>query len=326
MAILNDKNIYNACYLLVYSSKERFIKDFEPIFNEPFGFDKFLNQNQNIKSNESQQINDKNGKPSGMIFNLMNIKLNKNKATFQNNNKKNLNKFINNFNNNNFEKGNNENIKNEDLFQNNEDELKFDSYSCINCKSEIELESIEFYNDKEDLIAYICQNSCGKLVIPIKDFLAKFKYNTYLCEKCSSCGLVQNKNINNIFNYSIKSKKIFCNQCISKSDINKKDIIKINEINTKCFKHSNTDFICYCFKDKINLCNECLNEGSHLEHFKINYEEISPIKIKGKNEEIEIFENIINFFKQKLKDIKEEKKRKIDKDFKKKRKSNKFEF
>ena len=86
-------------------------------------------------------------------------------------------------------------------------------------------------------------------------------------------------------------------------------------MNTKCFQHSNNNFICYCFKDRINLCNLCLNEGSHLEHFKINFEEISPIKIDGNNEEIEIFENIINYFKQKIKDKNEEKKKKIDKDF-----------
>ena len=84
VAILNGKNIYNACYLLVYGSSESFLKDFEPIFNDPFRFEKFLNKYQLIKSNESQQINDINGKPTGMIFNLLII--NKNKNSFLNQN------------------------------------------------------------------------------------------------------------------------------------------------------------------------------------------------------------------------------------------------
>ena len=33
--------------------------------------------------------------------------------------------------------------------------------------------------------------------------------------------------------------------------------------------HQNNDFCCYCFDDKKNLCNECLKDNSHLEHFKL---------------------------------------------------------
>ena len=164
---------------------------------------------------------------------------------------------------------------------------------CIYCKSEIELESIEFQNNnEEDSIIYECQNDCGKIKISIKEYLQKFKFNTFMNEKCNKCGKTQIKEYiknKNIFNYCIDCKEILCNQC---SICRHNKSIKINEINSKCSLHYNNDFICYCFSDKKNLCNECIKNGSHLEHYKIYMEEISPIKIDGKNEELEIFENI----------------------------------
>ena len=84
------------------------------------------------------------------------------------------------------------------------------------------------------------------------------------------------------------------------------------DCNSKCLIHQNNDFCCYCFDDKKNLCIECLKDNSHLEHFKLFFDEISPIKIGDKNEEIEIFDNILNYYKQKINDINEEKKRKIN--------------
>ena len=88
--------------------------------------------------------------------------------------------------------------------------------------------------------------------------------------------------------------------------------MKMNEKNCKCLIHQNNDFCCYCFDDKKNLCNECLKDNSHLEHFKLLFGEISPIKIGDKNEEIDICDNILNYYKQKIKDINEEKERKIN--------------
>jgi hypothetical protein len=100
--------------------------------------------------------------------------------------------------------------------------IEFDSYSfftsfpipnlsCINCDSEIELESIQFNNQNEDdIMIFNCLGECGKFDISIKEYLTKFIPNTYLYKKCFSCEKLQlNENNNNIFNHCLNCNKIF---------------------------------------------------------------------------------------------------------------------
>ena len=81
VAKLNENNIFNACYILEYNNKDIFFEDFIPIFKEPFGFEKFLNQFQFSINNNTLQINNKYGKPVGIIYNLILIKEYKNKIS-----------------------------------------------------------------------------------------------------------------------------------------------------------------------------------------------------------------------------------------------------
>ena len=115
------------------------------------------------------------------------------------------NKYINKNSNFNYEKANLFNIEEEFLKINNY-EMILDSYTCINCKSQIELISIDFKNNnEEDLISYIC-HICGNIIISIKEYFDKFIFHTYLYEKCTLCGDLQIKqymNDKNIFIYCI---------------------------------------------------------------------------------------------------------------------------
>ena len=57
-------------------------------------------------------------------------------------------------------------INKEDLIN----EIQLNSYSCTKCKSEIELESITFNDEKtEDSITYICKEKCGKITENISE-------------------------------------------------------------------------------------------------------------------------------------------------------------
>ena len=199
---------------------------------------------------------------------------------------------------------------------------EFDSYACSFCKSEIEIESIIFNNDnEEDFIIYNCFDKCGKIKISLNNFLQKLIINTYLNEKCSVCNKKQ-INDDNIFFYCIECKKIFCNQCKYVNNCNANKDIKINEINNQCLSHYNkfldkrNDFDYYCINDKKKLCDECLNDGSHINHSKIYSKEISLIKIYEKDnisKEIEIilFQNIMDYYKNKRNKIFENKRKKL---------------
>lgn len=65
-------------------------------------------------------------------------------------------------------------------------------YLCINCKSDIELQSIIFSSERnEELMTFKCTGNCGIQKIYIKNYIEQFIKNTYLYEKCSVCKVVQ---------------------------------------------------------------------------------------------------------------------------------------
>ena len=131
------------------------------------------------------------------------------------------------------------------LNENSNYSIEFDSYSfftsfpipnlsCINCDSEIELESIQFNDQNEDdIMIFNCLRECGKIDISIKEYLKKFIPNTYLYKKCFSCEKLQlNENNNNIFNHCLDCKKIFCIDCFNNRHSGH-NYIKINDVNNK---------------------------------------------------------------------------------------------
>ena len=203
--------------------------------------------------------------------------------------------------------------------------IEFDSYSffttlpipnlsCINCSSEIELESIKFNDEKEDdIIIFNCLGECGKIdTLSIKEYLKQFLSNTYLYKKCYSCEKLQLNDKISIFNYCLECKKIFCIDCYDNIH-NDHNFIKINDINNKCMNHLKNDLNCYCYQDKKKLCQKCLNDGSHSNHQRLLVDDISPVDINNdknkEHSEIEIFKSIMEYYNQKIMDINDKKKK-----------------
>ena len=72
--------------------------------------------------------------------------------------------------------------------------------------------------------------------------------------------------------------------------------IKIN--NDKCNIHKNNIYISYCFNCNIHLCNECLKNREHINHYKNNIIEISPTE-----EELNSIKKMINDNKNEIKNL-----------------------
>ena len=124
-----------------------------------------------------------------------------------------------------------------ELKKRDEYKIKFDSYLCIYCKSEIELKSIKLNNNQEVMMIYNCQNNeCGDITIPINEYFKKLKYNTYLSEICYSCEKLQIKeyfnNDKNIFIYCTDCNMIYCNKCMEKHKKEHNNYMKMNEKNS----------------------------------------------------------------------------------------------
>ena len=345
------KDKFNPRELFYYYNKEEMESNFEILTYTDYS--KFKSNRISIDKNIQYIINGNANHKVGIIYNL---NLNENLSSkendgnyFRNNiqsekkdfliNRKKENIIFNQFNdynniNTEIEFDKNEKYKNKEDFDSktNRFEIEFDSFSfcttlpipqlsCINCKSEIELVNIYFNKqNEEDIIIFNCLGTCGKIDISIKEYLIKFILNTYLYEKCYSCKKIQINSENSIFNYCFDCHKIYCEHCFYKHNCFKyNNSIKINYINSKCLIHKNKDLNSFCYEDKKKLCEECLNDGSHLNHYsKLLLSEILPIKIDNKNLENEIFQNIMDDFQQKINHINENKKLNIKEKFRKK--------
>ena len=78
-----------------------------------------------------------------------------------------------------------------------------------------------------------------------------------------------------------------------------------NVIEDKCSIHSsckNNSYITYCFDCNRNLCKNCLKSRTHINHNKNNIIEIQPIE-----EELNIIEEIIKYYKNKVENLMSEK-------------------
>ena len=186
----------------------------------------------------------------------------------------------------------------ENIFLNNNNE----SYTCTECSSNIEINSL---NEQNNNISFKCPVH-GNKEMKIKDYLYKMKKNTYLYSKCNSCKKEQNTiNNNKIFNYCTNCKLILCHECILNHD-NNHIIIKNNETMTKCSLHPSNNNKSYCLDCNCHLCKECIKHRKHMRHKKQNIEEIEP-----SNEEINSFINIINKYKEKMTNTEIEKQNKL---------------
>ena len=140
--------------------------------------------------------------------------------------------------------------------------IENEQYSCTECPSNIEINSIDEINN---IISFSCP-SHGNKSITIKDYLKDMKKNTFYYNKCNSCGKQQNKiNNNEIFNFCLNCKIILCNKCIVNHDKNHLSI-KNNKIKTKCILHPKNNNLIYCLDCNCHLCKEC---------FRQEYEDLS---------------------------------------------------
>ena len=112
---------------------------------------------------------------------------------------------------------------------------------------------------------------------------------------------------------SIDEKKITIEfKCINNNHIKKllikeyidkmKNFNNSNLHNDKCQIHI-LSYECYCLDCKIHLCKDCLKARNHLNHFKNNIVEIQPNK---KELKLNILENIVNYYEDKLEKLQKE--------------------
>ena len=132
----------------------------------------------------------------------------------------------------------------------------------------------------------------------------------YNCTKCSSS--IEILSINEIectiefkcINNNHKEKMPIKEYIDKMKDFNDKNIN--NDI---CIieEHKKNKYECYCFDCNKHLCKECLKTRNHISHNKTNIVEIQP-----NQKELNIFENIIKNFEEKIDEL-ERKKLKITK-------------
>ena len=133
-------------------------------------------------------------------------------------------------------------------------------------------------NNSND-ISYNC-TECPSLI----EIISLPQDNTFIKFKCLNKDNSHEQSLS-IKDYLIKMKKHHNKQLND-------DICKVHTNKTE-------KYICYCFKCKNHLCRECLKSRTHLIHNKSNIIEIQPIQ-----EELNIMNEIINVYKNKVEKLK----------------------
>ena len=182
------------------------------------------------------------------------------------------------------------------LGENNKSTISFEkelnenqSYSCTECSSNIEIESLDESSNK---LSFKCPFH-GLKTMTIKNYLNDMIKKTYLFNECYNCKKKQNQINHEIFNFCSNCKLVICNNCIKDHD-NQHFIIKHNKAKTKCISHPNMNNVSYCLDCNYHLCNACLKHRKHMRHRKVSIEEIEPTY-----EEINSLLKIINDYKDK---------------------------
>ena len=123
----------------------------------------------------------------------------------------------------------------------------------------------------------------------------------YNCSECSSLIEILSIKEDNL-EFKCVNNENHCNTLKINNYLEKmKQYIDKKNLNDKCEKHSK-EYRVYCFDCKCHLCKECLKLKIHKTHNKVILEEEQP-----NEEELNIIKNKIEYYKDKIKNIKENK-------------------
>ena len=106
----------------------------------------------------------------------------------------------------------------------------------------------------------------NNMIINLNDLL--------VCPECSSSiEIINLDEVNNMLEFKCsknnhKNNKISIAQYLKNTEKNQ-NIKNLNEFKDKCDIHKNNHYISYCFDCKNHLCNECIQNGKHINHKKI---------------------------------------------------------
>ena len=142
---------------------------------------------------------------------------------------------------------------------------------CPECNN---LALINIYDNK--ISTKNCINKHEILNLSIHNFI-DFQINQQLHIECCVCH--NNRNLYNDEFYICSCKNYVCGLCFKKHNNPSHNLLKYNYRYYKCFNH-NVEFISYCKKCNINLCEKC--EEKHSNHEIILYKKIMSNNIKEK--------------------------------------------
>ena len=152
------------------------------------------------------------------------------------------------------------------------------------------------------------ENIASDSLLPITlEFNKEINYN---CSECpSQIEIISIKEENNTIEFNCLNKEHIHNKIIKmslKEYLEKMKRYNKKEINNdKCGIHKNK-YVSYCFNCNCHLCEECLKTRTHLNHIKNNIIEIKPM-----NEELNIIQEVIKDYDNKIENLKKEKQNKI---------------
>ena len=136
----------------------------------------------------------------------------------------------------------------------------------------------------EPKIEILCH--CHNVIENLFDYcssLKKAKNFKYICQKCYSSGIKHPR-------FCYECLKVYCEKCYSKhlpvkAKVKQKrpslkghKTILIEKFDFFCINHQEEKYIGFCHACKLNICEECLNEGIHNDHDCKNYKDLELTK------------------------------------------------
>ena len=181
---------------------------------------------------------------------------------------------------------------------------------CPKCQEHCRIE-IKDYKIK----LYECKNNHKNNELSLEQYIDSQNINEskIVCNKCNKC--TKNKTINRTFYICLTCNINLCPLCYSNHNQKNKEhiIIDYDEKYYYCFAHKR-QFISYCNKCKINLCQEC--ELEHKNHKILNYKNIKSPEDYELDKELNEFKDKVDKLKNILKKILDEVSEYIDKFYK----------
>ena len=175
-----------------------------------------------------------------------------------------------------------------------------DYYTCIKCDFPVKIINYDLEKNKLELKC-INQKEHGLMELTIKDYCQRINsnFNSKVCCQCKN-------NLIPISYYCLDCAKYLCNNCYDqhKKNLNHEKLIKYNELNIKCLKHINENYLMYCYDCKNNICSKCIQQKEHLNHRKDLLSEIEPSDLELndiKNMKEEMVQKRKNLIEEKIK-------------------------